>query len=327
MKFINGDVNWGIIGCGNVCEVKSGPAFGKIPNSRLVAVMRRDGQKAKDYAQRHRVPKSYDNAQQLIDDPDINAIYIATPPASHEDFMLKALKAGKPVYIEKPVTVNSRALVRMIEASHSHRLPVSVAHYRRELPLYKKVKSLIDEGALGKIRLILITLLQPADSSLIANTDENWRTNPALSGGGLFHDLSPHQLDILYWIFGEPKNVKGWSVNQSRMYDAPDLAALEAVYQQDVYLKGTWSFNVASSASEEKCQIVGDKGAVSFPFFHRPVLEIKTGDGSERMEFIYPEHIQQPMISEVVKFFRGEGVNPCSLEDALVSMRMMDTTA
>ena len=157
-------------------------------------------------------------------------------------------------------------------------------------------------------------------------TDENWRTNPTLSGGGLFHDLSPHQLDILYWIFGAPKQTSGWATNQAQLYDAPDLVFLEATYENNVHLKGVWSFNVAESASEERCQIVGDRGMVSFPFFHKPVLEIKTDSGNEVIEFSYPENIQLPMITEVAKFFRGERPNPCSLEDAMVSMKMMDTT-
>src|SRR6187551_1308715 len=99
-------INWGIIGCGDVSEVKSGPAFNKVNNSSLVAVMRRDGAKAKDYAHRHQVPKWYDDASLLINDPDVNAIYIATPPSSHEEYTIAAIDAGKPVYVEKPMTMN-----------------------------------------------------------------------------------------------------------------------------------------------------------------------------------------------------------------------------
>src|SRR6185369_16685284 len=107
MKTIAGIVNWGIIGCGDVCEVKSGPAFNKVPNSKLVAVMRRDEAKAADFAKRHWVPKYYSDAAQLINDPEVNAIYVATPPSSHAQYMEDALSAGKPVYVEKPVTVSS----------------------------------------------------------------------------------------------------------------------------------------------------------------------------------------------------------------------------
>ncbi|MCX6333190.1 MAG: Gfo/Idh/MocA family oxidoreductase, partial [Bacteroidia bacterium] len=81
-------INWGIIGCGNVTEVKSGPAFNKVNNSRLIAVMRRDAVLAEDYASRHNVPKFYTDASKLINDPEINAVYIATPPSSHAEYAL-----------------------------------------------------------------------------------------------------------------------------------------------------------------------------------------------------------------------------------------------
>src|SRR5205085_11613785 len=106
-------INWGIIGCGDVTEIKSGPAFNKVKNSSLIAVMRRDAEKAKDYAQRHNVPKWYDNADQLINDPDINAVYVATPPSSHEEYTLAAISAGKPVYVEKPMSVDALWAWRM----------------------------------------------------------------------------------------------------------------------------------------------------------------------------------------------------------------------
>src|SRR5690606_8671962 len=101
------DIHWGMIGAGDVTEVKSGPAFKKVGGTKLVAVMRRNAEKAEDYAKRHGIAKWYTNAQELIDDPDVNAIYIATPPDSHEDYALRALKAGKAVYVEKPMTLSS----------------------------------------------------------------------------------------------------------------------------------------------------------------------------------------------------------------------------
>jgi predicted dehydrogenase len=96
-------VRWGIIGCGDVTELKSGPAFQLVPNSTLVAVMRRDGAAAEDYASRHGVEKWYDNADQLIQDKDVDAVYIATPPGAHHDYGLSVCEAGKPAYIEKPM--------------------------------------------------------------------------------------------------------------------------------------------------------------------------------------------------------------------------------
>lgn len=325
MRFINGIVQWGIIGCGNVCEVKSGPAFGKVENSRLVAVMRRNISKAEDYAKRHQVPKFYGDASQLINDPDVNAVYVATPPAFHEMYTIEALKAGKAVYVEKPVALNGASCERMLTASRQYRVPVSGAYYRRALPLFKEVRSLIHSGAVGKVRLIQLSLLQPPVNNLIAETEENWRVDPALSGGGLFHDLAPHQLDILYWIFGKPKEVRGRSLNQSGMYNAPDLTSLEAFFDNEVCLQGIWSFN--APVAEDRCRIIGSEGVVSFAFFRNPTLEICSAAGdTKRIDFEHPAHIQAPMIADVVKFFSGKAANPCPLEEVQVSMEMMDCT-
>ena len=326
MNQIKGTVNWGIIGCGDVCEVKSGPAFNKVPNSRLVAVMRRDAAKAQDYARRHNVPKAYSDASELIRDNEVNAIYIATPPAFHEEYTEKAVRAGKPVYVEKPVALNSSSCERMISMERDLGISVTVAHYRRELPLFQRLKSLVGNEAIGQIRLIQLRVLQPPGSKIVTQTTDNWRVNPEISGGGLFHDLSPHQLDILYWIFGEPSNVSGHSINQSQLYGAPDLTVLEAEFAHRVYLNGVWAFNVAESAGDEYCEMIGEKGKIRFAFFRKSSIELTTNSGTESIHFDYPDHIGQPMIDAVVKFFRGEGPNPCSLEEALVTMRMMDAT-
>ncbi len=326
MKYIQGDVRWGIIGCGDVCEVKSGPAFSKVPNSTLVAVMRRDAVKVKDYADRHKVSTYYTDAQQLIDDPAINAIYIATPPAQHEEYAIKAIAAGKPVYIEKPLALNADSCMRIGEASEKAAIPASGAYYRRALPLFNTVKSLLAENKIGKVKLVNISTLQAVDAKIITRTTDNWRVIPSLSGGGYFHDLSPHQLDLMYWFFGKPLEVHGRSMNQDKRNEAPDVTSLEAVFPNDILFRGVWSFNVHDSAVTEMCEIIGDQGTIKFSFFTGAKLIIKTSEETETMEFINPPNIQFHMIEKVVKYFRGEGENPCSIEDALVSMKMIDST-
>lgn len=316
------EIRWGILGCGDVCEVKSGPAFNKVAHSKLVAVMRRDGSKAKDFARRHGVPRAYDDADRLIDDPEVNAIYIATPPAFHEDYAIRAIEAGKPVYLEKPVTLNSESCQRIIDAARRHGIRVSVAHYRRGLPVFRKIKSLIQSGAIGKPSLIIVHTLQAPTAKMHA--PDYWRTTTEISGGGLFFDLAPHQLDIFYWIFGAPVSMHGFSLKQRDDYTAPDLTHLEAVFQSNVYLHGLWAFNVNLASEEERCEIIGDEGKMLFSFFRKSDIDIITPKGRETITLDYPENIQQPMIDDVVQFFRGEGPNPCSLEDALVTMRMMD---
>ena len=324
MDNISGTVNWGIIGCGDVCEVKSGPAFSKVANSKLVAVMRRNLDKAKDFAQRHGVPKYYAEAAELINDKEVNAVYIATPPSSHESYLEMALKVGKTVYVEKPVTVNSASVERMIEMEKNYDGKVSVAHYRRGLPLFNKIKQLVNAGAIGKVKLILLRTLQPTVSKIITLTSDNWRINPEISGGGLFHDLSPHQLDIMYWVFGAPQQEFVQAANQGKLYNAPDLTMVQIAFANDIYFSGVWNFNVGETATSDSCEIIGDKGTIRFSFFRVSTIELVTSNGTEIFELEYPINIQQPHINNVVRFFRGEGANPCSLEEALVTMKVMD---
>ena len=96
-------IKWGFIGCGEVTEKKSGPAFSEIEGSQVVAVMSRSREKAKSYAQRHGIPRYYTDPQALVDDPEVNAIYIATPPSSHATYAIMSMRAGKPCYVEKPL--------------------------------------------------------------------------------------------------------------------------------------------------------------------------------------------------------------------------------
>lgn len=140
-------VRWGIIGCGDVTEVKSGPAFSRARGSRLDAVMRRSPVLAKDHARRHGVPRWSQDADELIQDPDIDVVYIATPPDSHHEYVLRCAQAGKAVYVEKPMASSHPECLEMIEACESAGVPLWVGYYRRELPRIRVVERLLRSGA------------------------------------------------------------------------------------------------------------------------------------------------------------------------------------
>lgn len=316
-------IKWGIIGCGNVTEVKSGPAFNKVSNSSLVAVMRRDGAKAADYAQRHGIGKWYDDAYKLINDPEVNAVYIATPPSSHEEYTLAALAAGKPVYVEKPMALSEASGLKMAEAAHTHNTKLSVAHYRRQLPVFQKIKALLAANVIGEIRFVNISLFQSEVKNMIAKTEENWRIDPAVSGGGLFHDLAPHQLDLMYHFFGRAHKVTGFARNQAGSYAADDIVSGQMVFDSGIILNGLWCFTVAEDEVKDVCEIIGSEGRISFEFFGSDIEVSKNGQ-IDSYHLPYPPHVQQPMIEEVVKYFLGAAPNPCPAEEATVVMRWMD---
>lgn len=317
------NINWGIIGCGNVTEKKSGPAYNKIPGSKLIAVMRRDAEKATDYAKRHGVAKWYSDAGELMADPEINAVSIATPPAYHLDYAIAALKKGLNVYVEKPVTLNADEARQMAQAVKEFNGKLTVAHYRRALPMFLKVKELLDDNAVGEIRTVQIRMWKTSEPDLIANSETNWRVNPELSGGGYFHDLAPHQLDLMLFYFGEPERYHGFSLNQSAATPADDHVCGEIMFKNKVVVNGSWCFNVAGSEATDTCEIIGTKGRITFPFFGT-FIQVKNEAGEQRLTFTHPEHIQQPMITKIVAYFNGEGPNPCSIDEAIVLMDIMD---
>lgn len=318
-------INWGIIGCGNVTEVKSGPAFNKVADSVLKAVMRRNAEKARDYAQRHGVPKWYNDGEQLINDPEINAIYVATPPSSHEEYTIAALKARKPVYVEKPAALSAESAARMYNASLEYNTPLTIAHYRRGLPVFKKIKELLNQKVVGEIRFVNMRLLQSHNPGMIAKTEENWRLNPSVSGGGLFHDLAPHQLDLMIWFFGKVKHAEGLALNRSGVYPADDFVSGSLLFENGIPFNGLWSFNVPDKFSEDLVEITGTEGRLSFSVFGNYYF-IEGNDGTEkRVEFKMPQHIQQPMISEVVQYFLGRSDNPCSGQDGVDVMKIIDS--
>ncbi|HET9279295.1 MAG TPA: Gfo/Idh/MocA family oxidoreductase, partial [Flavitalea sp.] len=307
-------IQWGIIGCGDVTEKKSGPAFNKVSNSRLVAVMRRDEGKVRDYAHRHGVPKWYTDARQLIADDEVNAVYVATPPRYHEEYTLLALKAGKPVYVEKPMAISLAAAGNMLAVSKKTGSKLSIAHYRREQPLFKELKSLLEKGAIGNTRVVNMKLLQGTQPSLVAQTEVNWRVHPEISGGGLFHDLAPHQLDLMLYFFGKPNEFHGMSLNQAHLYEADDVVTGYIHFEKNIIFNGVWCFNVSPNDEADICEIFGSEGSMRFSIFKTQKITLTKNSAEDVFAFELLDHVQQPMIEAVVKYFLDEGPNPCSGE-------------
>jgi predicted dehydrogenase len=320
---ISGNVKWGIIGCGDVTEIKSGPSFQKVEHSELIAVMRRNGEKAADYAKRHNVPKWYDDADKLIHDPDINAIYVATPPSSHAEYAIKAMKAGKPTYVEKPMAMNADECAQMVEVSKETGVPLFVAYYRRALPYFVKLKELMDMRAIGDVKTINLTLHLPTKPEELEGA-AGWRVDPAISGGGHFHDLAAHQLDYLEYAFGPIKEAKGLATNQAGLYSTEDAVSASFLFESGILGTGSWCFTVPEKQAMDITEIVGSKGRISFSFFCNTILHVETETMVENFDLPHPEHVHQPLVDLVVKELRGEGTCPSTGETGMRSSLLMD---
>jgi predicted dehydrogenase len=298
-------IRWGIIGCGNVTEVKSGPAFQKVKNSELVAVMRRTGELAKDYAKRHNVPKWYDDADALLNDPEVDAVYIATPPGSHKEYTLKAAKAGKPVYVEKPMALNFSECKEMVEACRTAGVPLYVAYYRRAQPRFLKIKELLESGAIGDVRFVSTTQHQIPSEDVKDPAKLPWRVQSEVSGGGLFFDLASHTLDLLNFLLGPIKEVHGFASNQAGYYKAEDIVTGTYRFESGVHGVGSWCFTAFEN--KDVNEIIGSKGKITFSTFGTEPVVLTTANGSEQWDFEPPQHVHQSLVETVVKELTGEG--------------------
>ncbi len=292
----------GVIGCGKVCEVKSVPGLQLADGSEVVAVMRRDEAKAADFAKRHNVPKFYGNANQLINDPDVDAVYIATPVGSHCELAMEVCQAGKPAYVEKPMTRNTAEARRMVEAFKTAHLPLFVAYYRRRLPRFLKAKELIETGQLGKITDVAYRLRRPR--SHVTPDQWGWRVDAEQSGGGLIMDIGSHGIDILNYIVSPMVEVQGRAVNVASPINVEDCVVFNFVMENGALGSAMWNF--ASSVDEDRIEITGTSGQISMSLLGNEPVTFTTAAGqTQTFDLPNPPHIQQPLIQSMVDELRG----------------------
>jgi 1,5-anhydro-D-fructose reductase (1,5-anhydro-D-mannitol-forming) len=322
-----GVIRWGIIGCGDVTELKSGPGFQKAAGSQLVAVMRRTGALAADYAKRHAVPRWYDDARKLVDDPEVDAIYIATPPNAHLEGALLAAAAGKPAYVEKPMARHTPECDAMLAAFAQAKQKLFVAYYRRRLPRFLKVQELIESGALGELTSVAYRFASPipAPAQPVASGSPElmWRVRADVAGAGLFLDLGSHALDLLDYLCGPLQHVHGHAARLASPGDVEDAVALS--FRTARGIPGVANWNFASHVREDLLEFSGTKGRVSLSLFGNEPLRFETAAGIEHFALPNPPHVAQPLIQTVVDDLLGRGTCPSTGESARRTSAIMDT--
>lgn len=311
-------VRWGIIGCGDVTEVKSGPGFQKAAGSQLVAVMRRDAAKAADYAKRHGVARWYADADALIADPEVDAVYVATLPDSHAEYALKIAATGKPAYIEKPMARHTAECDRMVAAFASAKVPLFVAYYRRRLPRFLLLEELLSEGKLGQLTGVHYRFAAPFHLS-----GDSWRVNAVSAGGGHFLDIGSHVLDLLDYLLGPLLNVKGRAANLLGNYAVEDAVALNFDAAGGAHGAATWNFT--SAARDDTLRLTGTLGEVSCSVLGNEAVRLETtAGGVELIVRPNPPHVAQPLIQSIVDELLGRGTCPSTGESARRTSAVMD---
>lgn len=319
-------IRWGMIGCGDVTEVKSGPAFYKTPHSELVAVMRRNGALAEGYARRHGVARWHDDADAIIHAPDIDVVYIATLTDTHHDYALRCARAGKAIYSEKPMAMNFAQCCEMIGAARAHDVPLWVAFYRRALPRFLRVKELVDEGAIGTVRMVTSRHIAPADNAWanMRATDGQvpWRTDPSRSGGGLFFETACHTFDFLDFLFGPIEDIRGFAANKGGHYKAEDTVTASYRFASGVFGSGAWCY--AGDEVFEMNEIFGTTGRILFSTTRPVPIRLCRGDSVEEIAVEDPPHPHQPLVQSIVNEMNGLGRCPSTGETASRTIWAMD---
>ena len=313
-------IRWGILGCGDVTERKSGPALQKATGSQLVAVMRRDAGKAEDYARRHGVPFRTNDADELIHRDDVDIVYVATPPGAHLELALKVCAAGKPCYVEKPMARSAAESSAMLDAFRKAGLPLFVAFYRRGLDRFTTTKRLLDEGRIGK----LTGLIYSFENKHKADLDPAglpWRLEAVNAGAGLFYDLGSHLLDVLDFILGPLGNVTGLAANMASAYDVEDTVAM-SFSAMGAPCVAKWNF--AGSQGRDRIEFEGTKGKITLSCFGGDPVRLETSAGVEEFPGELPPHVHQQLVQTIVEELRGSGKCPSTGESALRTMKVMD---
>jgi 1,5-anhydro-D-fructose reductase (1,5-anhydro-D-mannitol-forming) len=294
-------IRWGMIGCGAVTEMKSAPALQLVKDSRLIAVMSRTAERVADYA----IERHYTDARALIEDPDVDAIYIATPPSTHCSYALQCAAAGKPVYVEKPMARNHGECLQMLQACEGAGVALFVAYYRRALPSFDRIRELIRQGAIGEVRAVSCRLSQPLLESDRDPATRSWHVQPAVVGGGRFVDLGSHMLDYLDHALGPLVVEHALVSNQAGAYEAEDIVSAQFTLGNGAVVSGLWCFSTHERV--DRTEIIGSHGSITFSNFRDQPFLLRTPAREQTIHIPWPRHVQQPLIESVVDALHGRG--------------------
>lgn len=318
------EIGWGVIGCGDVVLRKSGAALSAAPGSRLVAVMRRDPAKLREAAERLKAPVATTNAAELISHPEVNAVYIATPPQYQLDYALAVARAGKACLVEKPAGRCDRELEQMMRAFAQARAPLYVSYYRRHLARSAAVKDILRSGRLGPLVSVDYRLAKIPGAA-------TWRSS-AQSGGGKFHDLAGHVLDLFDDWFG-PLELMGASAgNVLAGHETEDAVTLS--FRAADGLVGAASWDFAAFEARDELVIEGLRGSLRLAAMSKsgPVLltvkppaeAVVKSLGArllarlggrnpsrqrERLRFVQEDIAHLPLVRGIVEELRGGGAS------------------
>ncbi len=317
-------VRWGILGAGDVVLRKSGGPFSRVPGAALTAVMRRDAGKAQEAAAILGAKRWYSEASALIADPEVDAVYVATPPSSHRPLTIQCAEAGKPVLVEKPMARTYGECIEMVAACRRAGVPLFVAYYRRAMAKYHRIKALIEGGAIGDVRLVTYAQHRPLEDPVDKGAAVGWRTRPDISGGGYFVDTGSHVLDLMEFLFGPVTQASGVAGRMAGSYEAEDTVTASLLLGGRVPMAGHWCF--AAPDTTEQCRVIGSDATLSFAVLDvgDPVRLLRDGSVVSEEAFDVPEWVHEPFVASVTDALLGRAEALATGESGARTARVVD---
>ncbi len=312
-------IRWGVIGAGNVFEYKSGQALYRTPNSELVAVMRRDAAKAQDVAARHGAKRWYTEAEALVADPEVNAIYIASPHYLHPEHVALAARAHKPVLCEKPMGVNTAEACACVEACQAHGVSLTVAYYRRFWPIVQAMQKFLQEGAIGRV----VQARGQLSDWFTGDGERAWLTSRAKSGGDALANAGAHWVDLIRFLLGAVAEVTALCSSKFSGFETDDTVVAAMKMQNDALVSLTSTRQ--SPASTNELDLFGTEGRL----FASPVSEgrlvlHRRGHEPEMLNYPRTGVVHSQLIEELVPRLLDGRPSPIPGEEAVAAWRVME---
>lgn len=311
-------LNWGVVGCGDVVFKKSGPSILQADRSRIAAVMRRDADKARSFAEAHNIPLCTDDADEVIGHPEVDVVYVATPPSSHKPYVLAAAAAGKHVLVEKPMGMSAEEDREMVAACEQAGVELFVAYYRRFHPHVIKMKEIIDAGRIGRPVMAQIDFAQPPTT----NYDFKWRVEPEVSGGGLFVDVVTHRIDLMVYLLGEPLEANGTASTFDAASRVEDAAVLTIRFAGAALCSAMGDF--ASGRSADRFIITGTQGTICSERLDGHAFTLTAGDHCEAFNFSPLAAPHLGLIRHIERVLAGEEPNASSGRHGMATDWILD---
>lgn len=297
----SGTLGWAVLGCGDITEKRGAPAILAQEQSRLVGFHSRTPARAEEFARRFGADRWTTNREELLADPAVTAVYVATEHHRHHEDVLAAAEAGKHVLCEKPLANSVEEGRQMIDACRAAGVALQVAYYRRYYPKLVKMKELLDTGAIGQPVTASIHLsgrLSPEQAAGAGPYGIGWRVNTEHSGGGALVDTGSHRLDLLCWLLGEPDRVAAFAETGELPIQAPDMETLLIRMHSGVHVVTRHGYR---TPSPDEFEITGTLGTLSATPVDGPSLRLWAGGREESWELPKHENVHFPLFDDFAR--------------------------